>query len=301
MNQPTGVLSAMLTPWRNGEPDLDQLRKIVDFQIEGGLSGLFPVSSVGESGLMSFEQKCSIMQTVIEQAAGRLPVWCGIPSSNAQESIALAKFAESKGATGVVLMPPVIYRHSSETIVATMTEIINATALAVCLYNIPFFADPLTPPMVAELAKLPNVVGIKDSGGNAVEFMQMLHLCGEAKPEFCVLTGREEFLYASLKAGGKGCMTATSGVIPEVMSQIYRLTQQGEDQRAHKLQMAALPVMMMMSAVPFPLGYKLGMEIRGFDMGESPFPLSEQTKEKARTTKISLERALQQLLDLLQN
>lgn len=297
MIRPSGVFSAMLTPWRDGKPDLAQLKKIVDFQIEGGLTGLFPVSSVGESGLMSFEQKCSVMETVIDQAAGRLPVWCGIPSSNAQESIALAQFAQSKGATGVVLMPPVIYHHCPETIVATMTEIINSTSLPVCLYNIPFFADPLTPAMVAELAKLPNVAGIKDSGGNAVEFMQMLHLCGQVSPEFCVLTGREEFLYASLKAGGRGCMTATSGVIPEVMSQIYHLTQQGEDEKAHKLQMAALPVMMMMASIPFPLGYKIGMELRGFDMGESPFPIAEQTKEKARSTKILLEQALQQLLD----
>lgn len=295
---PSGVFSAMLTPWQDGKPDLAQLRKMVDFQIEGGLTGLFPVSSVGESGLMSFEQKCSVMETVITQAAGRVPVWCGIPASCAQESIALAKFAQDKGASGVVLMPPVIYRHSPDTIVTTMSQIINSTSLPVCLYNIPFFADPLTPAMVAKLAQLPNVVGIKDSGGNAVEFMQMLHLCGQVNPEFCVLTGREEFLYPSLKAGGRGCMTATSGVIPEVMSKIYSLTQQGEDEKAHKLQMAALPVMMMMASIPFPLGYKLGMELRGFDMGDSPFPATEETKEKARSTKILLEQALQQLLDL---
>lgn len=295
---PSGVFSAMLTPWQDGKPDLAQLRKMVDFQIEGGLTGLFPVSSVGESGLMSFEQKCSVMETVITQAAGRVPVWCGIPASCAQESIALAKFAQDKGASGVVLMPPVIYRHSPDTIVTTMSQIINSTSLPVCLYNIPFFADPLTPAMVAKFAQLPNVVGIKDSGGNAVEFMQMLHLCGQVNPEFCVLTGREEFLYPSLKAGGRGCMTATSGVIPEVMSKIYSLTQQGEDEKAHKLQMAALPVMMMMASIPFPLGYKLGMELRGFDMGDSPFPATEETKEKARSTKILLEQALQQLLDL---
>jgi 4-hydroxy-tetrahydrodipicolinate synthase len=298
MIRPCGVFSAMLTPWQDGKPDLAQLKKIVDFQIEGGLTGLFPVSSVGESGLMSFEQKCAVMKTVIEQAAGRVPVWCGIPSASAQESIALAKFAQSNGASGLVLMPPVIYHHCSATVVATMKEIIESTALPVCLYNIPFFADPLTPTMVAELAKLANVKGIKDSGGNAVEFMQMLHLCGNVNPDFCVLTGREEFLYASLKAGGKGCMTATSGVIPEVMSKIYRLTQQGEDEKAHRLQMAALPVMMMMASIPFPLGYKIGMELRGFNMGESPFPISEQTKEKARSTKILLEQALQQLLSI---
>ena len=72
MIRPAGVYSAMLTPWKNGVPDLAELRKIVDFQINAGLTGLFPVSSVGESGLMSFEQKCSLMETVIDQAAGRV-------------------------------------------------------------------------------------------------------------------------------------------------------------------------------------------------------------------------------------
>ncbi|WP_140918471.1 dihydrodipicolinate synthase family protein [Limnobaculum xujianqingii] len=298
MIRPSGIYSAMLTPWKNGVPDLAELRKIVDFQIEAGLTGLFPVSSVGESGLMSFEQKCALMETVIDQAAGRVPVWCGIPASTAQESIALGKFAKEKGAAGLVLMPPVFYRHSSEVIVATMKQIIESTTLPVCLYNIPFFADAITPAMVAELAQLPNVVGIKDSGGNAVEFMQMLSLCGEVNPQFNVLTGREEFLYPSLKAGGKGCMTATAGVLPEVMVKIYRLTMEGKDQQAHQLQMAALPVMMMLSSLPFPLGYKLGMEIRGFNMGETPFPQVDSVKEKANSIKNKLEKALQQLLNI---
>ncbi|SQI41351.1 Dihydrodipicolinate synthase [Leminorella richardii] len=298
MIRPLGIYSAMLTPWKNGQPDLDELRKIVDFQIDAGLSGLFPVSSVGESGLMSFEQKCSLMETVIHQAAGRVPVWCGIPSSCAQESIALGKFAKEQGATGLVLMPPTFYRHAPDVIVATMKAIIESTTLPVSLYNIPFFADALTPAMVAELARLPNVVGIKDSGGNAVEFMQMLSLCKEADPQFCVLTGREEFLYPSLKAGGKGCMTATSGVLPEVMVKIYQLTQAGRDEEALALQMAALPVMMMMASLPFPMGYKLGMEIRGFSMGESPFPQIDAVKEKANSIKNKLEKALQQLLTI---
>lgn len=298
MIRPAGVYSAMLTPWKNGVPDLAELRKIVDFQINAGLTGLFPVSSVGESGLMSFEQKCSLMETVIDQAAGRVPVWCGIPASTAQESIALGQFAKEKGAAGLVLMPPTFYHHSSEVIVNTMKQIIQSTELPVCLYNIPFFADALTPAMVAELARLPNVVGIKDSGGNAVEFMQMLSLCHEVNPEFKVLTGREEFLYPSLKAGGEGCMTATSGVLPEVMAKIYRLTMEGKDQQAHELQMAALPVMMMMSSLPFPIGYKLGLELRGFDMGETPFPQIDSVKEKANSIKNKLEKALQQLIKI---
>lgn len=299
MQRPSGVISAMLTPWKEGAPDTAVLKSIVDFQIDGGLTALFPVSSVGEAGYMTLDQKCRVIETVTAQAAGRVPVWAGIPATTPQESIELAACARRAGAAGVVLMPASFYHYEPERHLVYFRQIADAAELPLCLYNIPFFADPLSAEMVAELAAHPNIVGIKDSGGEAVMLMKMLALCPRADADFRVMTGREEFFYAALCAGAAGSVTGTAGVLPEVMRRIYDLFREQKREEALALQLAAMPAMMMMSALPFPLGYKLAMELRGFAMGDPQVPLTNELKEKIEQTRHPLKQEIEKLLTLL--
>ena len=296
MKRPPKVLCAMITPWKDGEPNVEEVKRIVNFQIEKGLLGIFPVSSVGESAVMSFEQKCGLIKAVCSAAAGRVPVWSGIPANSVGESIKLAKFAEEAGSTGLVLMPPAFYPNDQESVANFIKMVAAATALPICLYNIPFFTAPLTAETVCELAKIDNIVGIKDSSGCAVTFMKMLSLCKAVDPEFKVMTGREEFLFASLCAGGDGCMTATSGVLPEVMTTINRLFEEGDLEGSKLLQMEAMEVMIAMASVPFPFGYKLAMEARGFDMGQSPLIHAELPLDSAQAKVSSLAQLINALM-----
>lgn len=300
MKRPTGVISAMLTPWQAAAPNLHELRRIVDFQIAGGLTALFPVSSVGEAGYMTFEQKCTVVNTVVEQAAGRVPVWAGIPATTPQESIALADAAHRAGASGVVLMPANFYHYDPERHALYFAQIASAVALPLCLYNIPFFADPLSAELVAGLAAHPNIVGIKDSGGDAVGFMKMLALCPEVDKDFSVMTGREEFFFAALCAGAKGCVTGTAGVMPELMRRIYDLFQQGDLAAARELQMMAIPLMNLMASLPFPLGYKCAMELRGFSMGELQVPLTPSQQQTLEQLKQPINKEINHLLSYIQ-
>lgn len=300
IKRPRGVISAMLTPWQATAPNLNELRSIVDFQINGGLTALFPVSSVGEAGYMTFEQKCAVVKTVVEQAAGRVPVWGGIPATTPQESIALADAAYRAGASGVVLMPAAFYHYEPERHALYFAQIASAVALPLCLYNIPFFADPLSAELVAGLAAHPNIVGIKDSSGDAVGFMKMLASCPEADKDFSVMTGREEFFFAALCAGAQGCVTGTAGVMPELMRRIYDLFQQGDLAAARQLQMMAIPLMNQMASLPFPLGYKLAMEIRGFNMGELQVPLTSRQQENLQKLKQSINKEMNHLLSYIQ-
>lgn len=300
IKRPRGVISAMLTPWQAAAPNLNELRSIVDFQINGGLTALFPVSSVGEAGYMTFEHKCAVVKTVVEQAAGRVPVWAGIPATTPQESIELADAAYRAGASGVVLMPAAFYHYEPERHTLYFAQIASAVALPLCLYNIPFFADPLSAELVAGLAAHPNIVGIKDSSGDAVGFMKMLALCPEADKDFSVMTGREEFFFAALCAGAQGCVTGTAGVMPELMRRIYDLFQQGDLAAARQLQMMAIPLMNQMASLPFPLGYKLAMEIRGFNMGELQVPLTSRQQENLQKLKQSINKEMNHLLSYIQ-
>lgn len=299
MQRPCGVISAMLTPWKDGAPDTAMLRRIVDFQIDGGLTALFPVSSVGEAGYMTFGQKCQVIETVTEQAAQRVPVWAGIPATTPRESIELARYARHAGATGVVLMPASFYHYEAERHLRYFRQVADAAGLPLCLYNIPFFADPLSAETVAELAAHPNIVGIKDSGGEAVTLMKMLALCPRADADFRVMTGREEFFYAALCAGAAGSVTGTAGVLPEVMRRIYDRFRERRLEEALALQMAAMPAMMMMAALPFPLGYKLAMELRGFAMGDPQVPLTAEIHQKIENTRHPLKLEIEKLLTLL--
>lgn len=300
MKRPSGVISAMLTPWQAAAPDLNELRRIVDFQIEGGLTALFPVSSVGEAGYMTFEQKCAVVKTVVDQAAGRVPVWAGIPATTPQESIALADAAYHAGASGVVLMPATFYHYDPERHAQYFAQIASAVALPLCLYNIPFFADPLHAELVVGLAAHPNIVGIKDSSGDAVGFMKMLALCPGADKDFSIMTGREEFFFAALCAGAKGCVTGTAGVMPELMCRIYDLFQRGDLVAARELQMKAIPLMNLMASLPFPLGYKLAMEVRGFTMGELQVPLTPLQQETLQQLKQPINKEISYLLSYIQ-
>ncbi len=289
----------MLTPWKAGQPDMDMLRKIVDFQIAAGLSALFPVSSVGEAGYMDVEQKRAVVETVVEQTAGRVPVWAGIPATTTDESIALAHAAERAGASGVVLMPPSFYHYDAATLTSVFRQVASTVNLPLCLYNIPFFADPLNAESVAELAAHPNIVGIKDSSGDAVGMMKMLSCCPQEDADFAVMTGREEFFFSALCAGATGSVTATAGVLPEVMRKIYDLFSEGKTEQSKALQFAALPVMSMMASLPFPLGYKLGMSLRGFPLGENKIPLSDEIKQKIDDLSFSLNKEITSLLTLI--
>lgn len=294
--RPSGVISAMLTPWHEGKPDLNTLREIAEFQITGGLTALFPVSSVGEAGYMTFEQKCAVIAAVVGQADGRVPVWAGIPATTPEESIELAHAAERAGASGVVLMPASFYHYDAPRHAQYFGQIASAVKLPLCLYNIPFFADPLSAETVAELAAHPNIVGIKDSSGDAVGFMKMMATCPQIDPDFALMTGREEFFYASLCTGGKGSVTGTAGVLPEVMRRIYDLFTANHLQEALELQLAAIPVMSMMASLPFPQGYKLAMSLRGFNMGENKVPLTEQIKQQIEMLRGPLHKEITSLL-----
>ena len=140
MYRPEGVYVAMLTPFdEDGSIHEGELRRIVDFQIEGGVHGLFPISSVGEFIHMSREEKFRMMEIIIDQNNGRVKITPGVGSSNPAESIILAQKAKDLGCEGVVVAPPYFYPLSQENIEQYFTTIADAVNIPNILYNITLF------------------------------------------------------------------------------------------------------------------------------------------------------------------
>ena len=300
MFKPEGVYVAMLTPFdENGSINEGELRRIVDFQIEGGVHGLFPISSVGEFIHMSRDEKVRMMEIMVDQNKGRVKITPGVGSSLPAESIFLARKAKEFGCDGVVVAPPYFYQLSQENIETYFETIADAVDIPNILYNIPLFTQPLSYDVVKRLARHPNVVGMKDSSGSMVDFMHFMDKIKIAGEDINVLTGREETLFPCLMVGGKGCMTATAGILPEIMVDLYEAWKQQDYAEARVLQESILLVLRTMFSLPFPLGFKLGMEMRGFKMGPPKQPLSDAERFNYRNTKVRIEKIMLTILERL--
>ncbi|KJS21542.1 MAG: hypothetical protein VR72_09940 [Clostridiaceae bacterium BRH_c20a] len=296
--KPEGVFPAMMTPFdAHGNINEPVLRKLVNWLIEEGVNGLFPLGSVGEFIHLSFEQKVQIMKTVVNEARGRVPVLPSATESNAKKSIMLAKKAKELGCKGVVIAPTYYYPVSQEMMEEHFEQVAQAVSdLPIILYNIPLFGTPISYDVVKRLSRIENVVAMKDSSGSMVDllhFMDKVRLIGE---NINILVGREEMLYSGLMVGAKGTMSATVGIVPEAMINIYKCWQQGDFRKANEIQFSILLLVRAMFALPFPLGFKIALELRGFVMGEPQQPLSDAEQYNYLKVKSRIEKIMKQLL-----
>lgn len=302
MFKPAGVFAVMLTPFtETGELNEKELRRLVDFLIESGVNGLFPLGSAGESVHLSRNDKVRAMEIIVDQNRGRVPITPGVGSTHPDESIFLATRAKELGCAGVVAAPPYYYPLSQEMIEKYFETIADAVDIPIILYNIPLFSSPLDYDVVKRLSRRKNVVGMKDSSGSMVDlvhFMDKVRLIGE---DIHFMTGREETLFPSLMMGAKGCMTATACILPEIMIEIYQAWQRGDYDKAREVQFSILLLVRAMFALPFPLGFKVALEMRGFNMGPPKQPLSDAERFKFRTVKVRIEKIMKPFLESLNN
>ena len=300
MFKPEGVYVAMLTPFsEDGSINEEELRRIIDFQIESGVTGLFPISSVGEFIHMSREEKVRMMEVVIDQSRGRVAVTPGVGTTNPADSIYLTEKAKDLGCDGVVIAPPYFYTTSQEMIEKYFETIADAVDIPVILYNIPLFTQPLNYDMVKRLSRRKNIVAMKDISGSMVDFLHFMDKIKIIGEDMNILTGREEILFPCLIMGGKGCMTATSGILPEIMVDIYKAWKEGNYDEARALQFSILLPVREMFSLPFPLGFKAAMETRGFKMGPPKQPLSDAERSKYNTMRTRIEKVMNPILEKL--
>ena len=302
MFYPKGVYPAMLMPFDQERlVNESELRKYVEFLINNGLHGLFPLSSVGESVHMSLAEKERALNIVVDQCAGRIPVTPGVGSSNTKEARAMAKIAEKLGCPAVVVAPPYFYTVSNEVMERYFESICDAVDIGIILYNIPLFTQPMDYDVVKRLSRRENVVGMKDSSGSMVDFMHFIDKVRIAEGKLNFMTGREEAFFPSLSMGGKGCMTGTAGILPEIMVAIYDAFMAKDYERSLELQRMIPNLVRAMFAVQFPLGFKAALEMRGFDMGPAWQPLSDGETYHYNSVKSRIQMILGPILALIKD
>lgn len=286
MFRPEGIYPAMLTPFdANHDINEKELRRFVEFCIQKGLHGLFPVSSSGEFIHMNYDQKVRCMEIVMDQANGRVKVTPGIGSSTPAEAVRLGKVAISLGCDGVVVSPPYYYKVCDGVLEEYYSQIIDSLDIPVIVYNIPGFTQPIPYDMVGRLACRDNVVGMKDSSGSMIDCVNFIDAIKQAGAELNFLSGREDILLPVLHVGGKGCMVQFAGVFPEVLVSLWTAFQENRYEDALAIHNQAITLISTMLTAQFPLGGKIVLGMRGFDFGPSLQPLN--SAEKARHAQLT--------------
>jgi dihydrodipicolinate synthase/N-acetylneuraminate lyase len=290
-----GIFTPNITPLdAKGRLDEDTLRGYIDWLIERGVHGLYPNGSTGEFVRFTPEERRRVIEIVVDQTRGRVPILAGAAEANIDETVRACDTYGALGVRAVAIVAPFYYRLAPDGVYAYFKEIAERATVDVTLYNIPMFASPIDVPTVKRLAQeCPRIVGIKDSSGDLPHMMRMIKEVRPIRNDFFFMTGWDAALVPMLLIGCDGGTNATSGVVPELTRAIYEAAKAGNWDRAMQLQYRLLPLFdSMLSTAEFPEGFRRGAKIRGWDLGQSRQPLTPQQSSAA-------EQAQQKLFEML--
>ena len=238
-----GIVVPIVTPMNEDETiNPDELRRQVDRQIEAGIHGIFPFGTNGEGYILNFDEKKLVLQTVIDQVAGRVPVYAGTGCISTKETIEQCKMAMDCGADVLSVITPSFAKASQHELIVHYETVAAAVPEApIVLYNIPArTGNALAPETVAELAKIDNIVGAKDSSGDWTNLSAYIELTKDM--DFAVLSGNDSLILKALQAGAKGAIAGCANVYPKNMVGIYENFKKGDLEAAQKCQDAVAPL-----------------------------------------------------------
>ncbi len=278
-----GSIPALVTPFRNGELDIDTLKQLVEWQIEQGSDGLVPVGTTGESPTLSHAEHETVIEEVVKAAAGRVPVIAGAGSNNTAEGIGLIRHAERVGADAALVVTPYYNKPTQAGLIAHFKALHDCCELPIIIYNIPGRSVvDMTPETMGELAKLPRIIGVKDATGDLARVSLQRMTCGK---EFIQLSGEDATALGFNAQGGRGCISVTANVAPKLCAEFQAATLAGDYARALEYQDRLMPLHRAIFLEPGVAGAKYGLSLLGRCSEEVRLPLvglSEATKAEIR-------------------
>ncbi len=254
-----GSIPALVTPFKNGAIDRDAFAELIERQIHGGSSALVPCGTTGESATLSHQEHRDVVELCIQVAAGRVPVIAGAGSNSTREAIELIEHAKAVGADAALVICPYYNKPDQAGLEAHFRAVNDAVALPIILYNVPSrTASDLLPETVARLAKLPNIVGIKDASNDLGRVS--LHASLTEGEQFVQLSGEDPSSLGHRAMGGAGCISVTANVAPELCAEMHQAFDAGDLAQAQDLdrRLIHLHRAMFFSPSPGPAKYLLG-------------------------------------------
>lgn len=286
-----GLATALVTPFNESEEvDYETLKNLVEWQIQNGVDAIVPVGTTGESATLTEEEHYRVIETVIEQANGRVTIIAGAGSNSTKKSIEHARRAKELGADAILSITPYYNKPTQQGLYAHFAEIANAVDIPIIMYNVPGRTGVnMTAETTLKIAEeIPNVVGIKESSGNLIQVMEIIR----NKPDgFKVYSGDDSLAFPIILAGGDGVISVASNEVPDLMKQLVSACLNGEIEKARGLHYKLLPLMEANFIETNPIPVKSAMAMLGLIKEVYRLPLvkmSEKNKEKLRSILFSI-------------
>ena len=265
-----GSMPALITPFANGQVDFETLKKLVDWHIDQGSHGLVPVGTTGESPTLTHEEHDAVVECVVGQAAGRVPVVAGAGSNNTAETVRLVQAAKAAGADAALVVTPYYNKPTQAGLAAHFTAAADC-GLPIVIYNIPGRSVvDMSVATMAELAQHDMIVGVKDATGDLSRVpAQRLH-CGK---DFIQLSGEDATALGFNAHGGVGCISVTANVAPKLCAEFQESTLKGDYATALTQLDKLLPLHHAIFAEPGLVGAKYGLSKLGLCAPDVRLPL----------------------------
>ena len=267
----SGCLVAMITPFRDGEVDEAALRGLVQFHLKNGTDGLVPCGTTGESVTMSEEEQLRVVEIVIDEVKGRIPVVVGTGTNSTSKTIKLTKAVQKLGADGALVVTPYYNKPTQQGLFLHYEAIARATDIPLVLYNVPGRTSVnMLPETVARLAKIPTIAGIKEASGNMDQVSQIVQSC---RDDFAVLSGDDSLTLPLLALGGVGVISVVGNIAPAVMSELVQAYRAGDVTRARDLHYQVFDLCRAMFIETNPIPVKTAAAMLGLCSDELRLPL----------------------------
>ena len=284
----TGSGVAIVTPFTKDTVDLDAFGRLIDFQLANGTDAVIVCGTTGEASTMTYGERMRTIEYCVERVNGRVPVIAGSGSNATPNAIALGRDAERAGADGLLVVTPFYNKATQAGLVKHYTAIADAATTPIILYDVPSRTGvTIAPETYAELAKHPNINGVKEAGSNLSNIQKTRNLCPD---DFSIWSGNDDETAAICLLGGRGVISVAANVVPDRMHQLVRLCLAGDFAAAGKLQLDLKELCDALFCEVNPIPVKTALEMMGLCSGALRLPLCEPSEEHRKRIQKTLVR-----------
>jgi 4-hydroxy-tetrahydrodipicolinate synthase len=285
-----GLSVAMITPFRDGQVDIDALQRHVEFQVAAGTTCVCPVGTTGECPTLSFPEHEQVISAVVEAAAGRIKVMAGTGSNSTEEALELTRWAAKAGADAALIVAPYYNKPTQEGFYQHFKALAQAVDIPICVYNIPGRTGKnIEPDTIIRMAELPNITMVKESTGSLDQASQII-----GATDLTVLSGDDSLTLPLMSVGARGVVSVVGNIVPHDLLAMIRAYESGNVAEARRCHHKLFPLcrdMLGLSTNPIPI--KAAMQMLGRDTGDLRMPLvrlnaAEEAKLRATLVRYGL-------------
>lgn len=287
-----GSITALITPFQNGAIDWQAFDQLIEWQVAQGSHGLVVCGTTGEAPTLTDDEHSRIVERSLDVVKGRIPVIAGTGSYSTAKATEMTLHAQKAGVDGALIVTPYYNKPTQEGLFAHFSTIARETTLPIILYNIPGRSVvDMTTETMAQLAKLPSIIGVKDATGDLERVTEIRHMIGD---DFLLLSGEDGIIYDFLEKGGHGCISVTSNIAPALCAQLHDAWMNGDKITAKTIheQLVPLHKALFVETSPAPTKYAASaLELCSDEMRLPMLPASDTTRQNVDDVMITLNLA----------